>query len=242
MDAVLVWWARVRDADDRLRRVLDATERERMSRYVRPVDADRFLLGAALVRAAAARHQGRAPADVDVDRSCPDCGRPHGKVRLPDGPQVSVSHSGDLVGVAVHPSLALGLDVEQVRPSDQMVALTGHVLNEGEVAGLPDGDRAGALLRCWVRKEACLKATGDGLRVSMRHLTVSAADAPAALLDWRDRPELAGGLHLYDLAPGVGDHLASLAVLGPVAVPVTERDGRVLLSRTDRSGLEVCEP
>ena len=72
---------------------------------------------------------GREPADISFDRTCRECGRPHGKPVLRHGAlEFSVAHSGDLVAVAVA-TAPVGVDVEQLdgRP---------HELGGGDPASL----------------------------------------------------------------------------------------------------------
>jgi 4'-phosphopantetheinyl transferase len=53
----------------------------------------------------------------------------------------------------------------------------------------PANRRVDGFLRYWTRKEAVLKATGDGLRVPMDELVVSAPEEAAELRSWRGRPD-----------------------------------------------------
>ncbi|WP_460368450.1 4'-phosphopantetheinyl transferase family protein [Actinocorallia lasiicapitis] len=147
-----------------------------------------------------AERTGLAPEKVVLDRSCEDCGRPHGRPRHP-GVHISVTHSGALAGIAVA-DVPVGLDVEQRdRP---MTEVASHVLSPRE--------RPGDLHVYWTRKEALLKVTGDGLRVPMTDLTLSAPDEPPVLLDWAGRPGLAARIRLYDLDPAPG-YAAALALI-----------------------------
>ena len=68
----------------------------------------------ALVRAVLAGALGCPPAAVPIDRRCGTCGQPgHGKPRVAgDGPEFSLSHAGDGVLLAVHPSAPVGVDLE----------------------------------------------------------------------------------------------------------------------------------
>src|SRR6476659_3894222 len=82
--------------------VLDHLESERCQRYRLAADRDRFTLAGALLRMVAGRALGVGASAVVVDRTCDTCGEPHGRPRLPGcGLQVSISHSGDVVTVAV---------------------------------------------------------------------------------------------------------------------------------------------
>jgi 4'-phosphopantetheinyl transferase len=77
---------------------------------------------------------------------------------------------------------------------------------------LGGSDRAAGLLAYWTRKEAVVKATGEGLRVPLTDLHVSAPDQSPRLLAWYGRPELTGRLQLHALNPGPG-YAACLALI-----------------------------
>lgn len=230
-----MWWAdpgRVRPEHLAL---LDEQETARWARLRRDEDRNRLATGVTLTRLVVGRHLGLPPESVPVTRACPECAAPHGKPRVlgavAGGPdwQLSVSHSGALVALAVCRGVTVGVDVEFVDPAVDVEVLAEGVLSPDEWAGLdraPD-PRIG-LLRYWTRKEAVLKATGDGLRVPMRDLTVTAPTDPPALLRWRGRPGIEDRVAMTDLRPGP-DHVASLAVLDAPAPLVRHRDGMTLL-------------
>lgn len=102
-----------------------------------------------------------------VDRSCPDCDRQHGKPVL-DHPtlHVSTASSGGLSVVAVADVL-VGVDVERA-DATRFEGFDEVVLAPGEVAATPH-ERA----VLWTRKEAVLKATGEGLRTDPRTVDVT---------------------------------------------------------------------
>jgi 4'-phosphopantetheinyl transferase len=215
-----VWWARLADCRPGHRRLLDPVEAERRAAYRLPADQDRFTLGVVLTRTVLAAHLGAAPEQVKLDRSCPDCDRPHGRPRLvaggvaDGGVSFSLSHSGDLVGAAFALAPAVGLDVEQVAPQ-RADGLVDAVLSQRERADHERSDparRGPAFFRYWVRKEAVLKATGEGLRVPLTEVRVSAADQAPRLVEWAGRPDAPARFALYDLDCGPG-HAASLAVI-----------------------------
>jgi len=149
--AVEVWWSSLTAASHDLLGMLDATERARLESLSRPADRGRSMLGAALLRVAVAAHLGGLPADVVVDRTCADCGGPHGapRVRHPGapGPWVSVSHSGLLVVVALSAQGPVGVDVQRL--SDLTDPAAGGEWVRGEAmlkarTTAPDWERPGA--------------------------------------------------------------------------------------------------
>lgn len=219
-----MWWASTEDVPRGLEGLLDAVERGRMAAYRRPADRDRFLLGCGIVRLGCAAYLGLAPETIALDRGCTDCDRPHGKVRLadPDAPlRFSVSHSGSYVGVAFGYGADLGLDVEQVREIE-VDSLSRQVLGPDERAAT-----TAEFFRYWTRKEAAVKATGDGMRTPLAGLTVSAPEQPAAVLAWPRRAAVVDRIRLYDLADR-DRHRAALAVLDPAPRRIEERAATAL--------------
>jgi 4'-phosphopantetheinyl transferase len=232
--AVDVWWARLREVDDPRVDLLTTVELTRFEAYRRDEDKRRFATGAAVVRLATGAYLGMPATDVSLDRTCPDCGRPHGQVRLPRefNLRVSVTHSGDQIGVAFA-RVPVGLDVERPNRGVDVDGLAKVTLDPAETAvlsGVPEAHRLAAFTRYWVRKEAALKATGDGLRVAPRLVTVSAPDEPPRLTGYAGRPGLTGVMRLFDVDPDT-DHPAALAVLAPTAGELTvhSRDANTLL-------------
>jgi 4'-phosphopantetheinyl transferase len=236
--AVEVWWldpATLPPAPATA--VAGPAERARAGRYASPADAHRSLASAWLLRTALGRRLGADPAALVLDRTCAACGEQHGRPRLVEpagtGLEVSVSHAGDRIGVALTRHGAIGLDVEQVDPALDVTGLVRRVLTlaeHAEVAGEP-----AAFLARWVCKEAVLKATGHGLRLDPRTIEIAGpADRPV-LRGW-PLPEPPATAHLVRLSPGPG-HVAALALLGAdPAPPVRESSAEALLSRDDPTG------
>lgn len=228
---VEVWWARVTDSRPGLADDLDGVERGRLAAYARPDDQARFLVACAIVRRAVGAHLSLPPAKVRLDRACPDCTRPHGKVRAIDaeGIHLSVSHSGELIAVAIHPGTPVGVDVEVVDPRidpDSLATVSLAELEAKELARYEPAERARAFTAYWTRKEAVVKATGDGMRADLRKVIVSPPHEPAALLDWSGYD---GPVQLVDLEAGP-DYTAALAVLSSEPPQVHTRDASPLLA------------
>jgi 4'-phosphopantetheinyl transferase len=225
--AVEIWWGRTADARPGLIAELNEAERGRLAAYARDEDKSRFLVGATIVRRVLAGKLDLSPAEVVVDRTCPDCGRQHGKV-VADGMQVSVSHSGDRIVVAFHPSAALGVDVELINPAIDTASLATVSLSDleaDELAAFPPDARARAFTQYWTRKEAVVKATGDGIGADLRKVIVSAPDQPAALREWAGYD---GPVRLVDLPAGV-EYAAALAMLSDEIPEVRSFDAAPLL-------------
>jgi 4'-phosphopantetheinyl transferase len=91
-------------------------------------------------------------------------------------------------------------------------------------------ERLEALLAAWTRKEAIVKATGDGFGpVEPREVVATAPDGRPRLLAYVGRPELVGATAIADVAPDDG-HVGAVAVLAPEPITLTALDGCALLS------------
>lgn len=193
--------------------LLDEVERGRRVRYQRDADRARFTVAAALLRLVVAHETGTEPGSVRIDRSCEQCGAPHGKPRVSGaGPHVSVSHSGDRVAVATTWAAPIGVDVEVITERD-VADLGRSVLTDAEPVSCPED-----FYTYWCRKESVVKATGDGLRVPLIGVVVSPAGDPARLVSYQGVPVAAS---MCDLAAGSG-YAAAVTVLaeGELAVGI----------------------
>ncbi len=236
--ACQVWWAEVGTGHQRLEHLLDPAERERAARFRREGARLRYVLARVMTRVVLGRLLGVDPAGLAFDTTCRHCGGPHGNptltapgqaaspgpgrparpagqaARLPGPPvRLSISHSGDLVAVALTRGVEVGIDVEAVTSGGaRMPALALSPTERTKLDELPATSRNESFLRYWTRKEAVLKATGYGLGVAPASLTVSPPDEAPALLAWTAEPALTAAVFLVDLAAAPG-YVASLATL-----------------------------
>jgi 4'-phosphopantetheinyl transferase len=181
-----------------------------------------------------AAHLDRAPAGLRFDRTCASCGAGHGKPRLldADGLHFSLSHSAELVAVAVSRAGPVGVDIEQVAPwegadLDEVADLTLSRAERAVLARQPAPDRALAFTTYWTRKEAAVKALGTGLTTPLEEIEVSAPSAPPRLLRWGSDGNRLPLLYPLRATPGT---VGTLAVLDGAPVHVVEREAGELLA------------
>ena len=192
--------------------LLDDAVQARMATLRRAEDRWSHATGAVLADALARAHGGP---DARVVRR-------RGKAPVVQGDAglyISVAHGGSWVAVAVTAMAPVGIDVEPFDRELDPPTLAEQVLAPSEralVAAATDPHHA--LLSYWTRKEAVVKATGDGLRVEPRTILVSGPGERPALLAYPDRVVPAGGCTLVDAAPD-DEHVGAIAVL--TSEPVT---------------------
>lgn len=213
-EAVHVWMASLDalPAEEMLVR-LSADERARAERFCFEADRRRFVAGRGLLR-------GLLGLYLDVDpRGLRFAYGRRGKPSLAtaDRLRFNVAHSGGLALLAFARDRELGVDIERERPLPEANAIAERYFSarEGaELRRLPETERAGGFFRCWTRKEAFIKATGEGLSQPLDAFDVSfASGEPARLLRVEGRPEEGGRWWLQDLAPAPG-FAGALAVEG----------------------------
>jgi 4'-phosphopantetheinyl transferase len=92
---------------------------------------------------------------------------PHGKPFLINSDlEFNISHSGEIAIIALSNKTPVGIDVEKLLPLEDRDALLRqffHAKEEQEIISLSEQESQLAFYNCWTRKEAILKATGEGL-------------------------------------------------------------------------------
>ncbi|WP_017933700.1 4'-phosphopantetheinyl transferase family protein [Nocardioides sp. Iso805N] len=143
-------------------RLLTSAEARRHERLVRTADREAYLAAHVLVRLVASELAGVAPERLVLAQQCPSCGgADHGRPSIAGLPDVhvSLSHARGVVA-AVAAGGACGIDVEPYR-GDGVPAGTLTAREQSWIARQPDP--GAAFTRLWTRKEAWVKATGEGL-------------------------------------------------------------------------------
>lgn len=194
--------------------VLDATERERAARFRFDLHRDRFIAAHAALRAILGAALG-IPAAAVVLRTGPS-GKPAlDGAQATSGLHFNLSHSGEHALVALSEGREVGVDIEEYDAKDgrALDVLTQFSLQEQQALQALHGPaRVRAFYRCWVRKEALLKAAGTGIAAGLDHFSVSVG--PHASLLASDLPELLVGHWSLVALDAPGRWAAALAVAG----------------------------
>ena len=197
--------------------ILSTGERERADRFHFARDRRRFITARAHLRLLIGEYLAVPPASVRFVYSAR--GKPAvepGDARL----EFNMAHSAEVALYAFTEGAAIGVDVERIRegPTEEGIAERFFSPREREdLAALPLSEQRAAFFRCWTRKEAFIKAIGEGLAFGLSQFSVSLLlGEPARLRETAHDPAEAAGWTLLALDPGEG-YVGALAVRGPVA-------------------------
>lgn len=167
------------------RKLLSAEEIERADRFIAASNGNRWLVGRARLRQVLATYCKAAPESLRFQTQ--EFGKPILDTGA-DGLQLhfNLSHSHRLAVVAVSDIGSVGVDVEYERSLRDVSAVAARFFSPREQAQLADVDaarRQRAFFCCWTRKEAVIKATGEGLSARLDSFDVSLSpDAEAQVL------------------------------------------------------------
>jgi 4'-phosphopantetheinyl transferase len=153
--------------------VLSDDECERAARFRFDRDRRRFVAGRAALRSLIASYLDVAPVEIAFDYG------PQGKPFV-SGSTLSfnVSHSGARAVYAFGSCREIGVDVELLEHARYDDGVAERFFSPQEVATLQklgQAARAFAFLRCWTRKEAFIKARGEGLSLPLHEFDVAFA-------------------------------------------------------------------
>lgn len=211
-------WAVSLDSPDSERQLcfanLSGDERQRASRFLHEVHRHRFIAAHGALRAILARYLDRPACSLKF-RFGPN-GKPELAADFDHTLYFNLAHSENLALIAVGTNSSIGVDVERVRWLNDFDELVARFFSPRETDAFRRLDAASkpqAFFNLWTRKEAWLKATGEGIGYSLNRVEVSFLHGePAKLL------ALPPGLNgqpaqwsLIELAPAT-DFTGSLAI------------------------------
>jgi len=197
-----------------LSQTLSPDELMRAERFHFERDRNRYIIGRGVLRTIIGYYSG-----VEAGKLQFRYGR-YGKPALADtfGKEAicfNLSHSQGLSLYAFTRDREIGIDIEHIRDIPEMEHIVEGFFSEREKVvfrALPESKRKEAFFHCWTRKEAFIKAIGDGLSCPLDQVDVSLTpDDPAKLLRIKGDIKEAYRWSIQDLNPAHGI-AASLAV------------------------------
>lgn len=197
----------------RMAELLAEDELARADRFAFPRLRGRYVAGRAALRIGLGSMLGIPARDVVIAYG------PNGKPTLADSRsplRFNLSHAGGVALLAITALGDVGIDIEAIDPSLELDTIAERMFSARELAAYLDHDpvaRVGAFFRCWTRKEAFIKATGEGLaaRLDGFDVTLSKDETRLLRLFGLNDP---GDWTLLDLPTGPG-FTGALAIHAP---------------------------
>jgi 4'-phosphopantetheinyl transferase len=191
--------------------VLAPDERRRAGRFRFPRDRDRYVVGRATVRRVLAECTGADPAQLRFtygEHGKPSLAEPNSRVHF------NLAHTQGLALLAVGLLPNVGVDVEASASMTDLDELAQRCFSPAELRTyrtLPQPARTEAFYLGWTRKEAFIKATGEGLARPLDSFDVELVPGADARFHRVPAGHRVEGWALVHLEPAVG-YVGALAV------------------------------
>ena len=196
--------------------LLSEDESYRAGRFLSAEHGNRFRAARGTMRQLLGRYLDAAPETLEFAYG--PCGKPSLAGHFAQsGLYFNISHSHRLALCAVTRDREVGIDLEWLRSGVDVESLAQRFFSPLEVASLrrlTRCQRVEGFYRCWTRKEAYLKARGQGITVPLDSFAVSLApNEPAQFLYCQGDPDELSRWQLQDLTPAAG-YAAAICVQG----------------------------
>lgn len=193
--------------------LLSPDEKMRAAKFRFPEDLRNFIAARGILRLLLGKYLERNPAAISFHYS--KYGKPG--IANENSLQFNITHSQNIALFAFTKKIAIGIDVELVNPDIEAKDIAKNFFSINEIRSLlalPEEQQALGFFNCWTRKEAFIKAVGEGLSFPLDKFEVSMEpDKPAKLLATHWEPEAVSKWSLYSLSPAA-DFVGCLAIEG----------------------------
>lgn len=195
------------------RKLLSADEQARAAQFIKPPDSERFILCRGLLRDTLARYLNSDPSDLCFSQN------ENGKPFLPkSGLSFNVSHSRNRLLIAITAGRAVGVDIEFRRNGVQMNSIAERWFSPDEKMFFQGSENPQeAFFDLWAKKEAYVKALGEGIFRELNSFTVPLDSAP-------DFPTIGKMDNWFFQTLEIDPAYAAAIVFEAPAIPVKLRD------------------
>ena len=179
-------------------------ERKRAKRFISEVVSDNFILARGWLRTVLAQYLEQSPENIIFT---------YGKRGKPSiqasEVHFNLTHSGNVLVLGVIRDREIGVDVEQIHPQPNMALVAHDNFSAKEFTALyelPEAERLQAFYNCWTRKEAYIKAVGDGFALPLQDfdVTLKPNELPRFLRIKNDDPAKWSLLHIDTIDDAIG--------------------------------------
>jgi 4'-phosphopantetheinyl transferase len=160
--------------------LLSRDELHRMARFRFEADREAFVFAHGFLRSLLATYLHLSPGELHFDYS--DHAKP--SISQITDVQFNLSHTDGAVLVGLCRDRQIGVDIEKVRSHFELMSIAARFFTPSECESLlrlPEPVRVQAFFHCWTRKEAVLKARGDGLSFPLDRVEVSVISQEAVV-------------------------------------------------------------
>lgn len=179
---------------------LSPDEHERSRRLLCERDRRRYVTARGQLREILGGYLATQPAEIRFRYG------ERGKPYLAPNQQLffNLSHSADLAAIAISRDFEVGVDIERLRPVRRDLPKRYFSPREAMALDALEGDAWQiAFFRCWTRKEAFIKALGEGMRQPLKSFSVTLSEQPR--LEWlADDANAPQNWTFFDVAPAAG--------------------------------------
>ena len=177
--------------------VLDKDELATAARFKFPALRQRYIICHGILRQLLAEFLNKQAANIRIEKT------EYGKPFLPDYPELSfnMSHSGDILAIAISSLCQLGVDVECDKSRNTWDGLVKKCFASEEAAywySLDNAERSRAFYQFWVKKEAFVKAVGKGITLGLNKCVIN-PDKLSSFLHVPESGGLASRWQIYSL-------------------------------------------
>lgn len=184
---------------------LSLDEMSRANRFVFDIHKNRFIVARGLLRQLLGRYLEITPKEVSFDYN--PYGKPNLSKSLYQSSQLefNLSHSENWAAFAFSLQDPIGIDIEAMKEKlefDEIATRFFSVSESTKLAQLPIGEKKNAFFNAWTRKEALLKALGQGLSFPLKNCEVTMLDhEEAKIISVAGSPLEASQFSIYSFIP-----------------------------------------
>jgi 4'-phosphopantetheinyl transferase len=216
-DEVHIWCADLNLPEISLEQLvnnLSADEQTRAARFIHAQDRSHFIAARAILRDILSRYCKIVPNEIKFNYSAK--GKPLLTLEA-NQPKLffNLSHSHDLALYAVTNLDRIGVDIEYTRRNIDALEIAERFFSKNEIESLHSLSASEQLIgfyKIWTRKEAYVKAIGEGISHSLDQFSVSISSGKSAVMFDASEPRLNHNWFIYDI-PIMGDYEAAIAML-----------------------------
>jgi 4'-phosphopantetheinyl transferase len=182
-------------------KLLSPDEKNRAKKFRFAKDSQNFIVARGILRSLISKYLEINPAEVSFRYS--DFGKP--SIANNHSLQFNISHSQNIALFAFTKKFNIGVDVEFVNPDVEVKEIAASFFSKNEIKNLlalPEQQQTLGFFYCWTRKEAFIKAVGEGLSFPLDKFEVSVEpNKPVKLLATYRQPKDVSKWSIYSLSP-----------------------------------------